>query len=96
MLLRSITGLDVFGTASGNQTLPQQNRLVTLTFTDGDQSKVDKLVFKSTRNAFEFGKISIKGTVPEPSTWLMMLLGMAGVGFTMRRKEKQTLRVRFS
>lgn len=34
--------------------------------------------------------------VPEPSTWLMMLLGMAGVGFSMRRKRKQTLRVRYT
>ena len=36
------------------------------------------------------------GAVPEPSTWMLMLLGMAGVGFSMRRKEKQTLRVRFA
>ena len=34
--------------------------------------------------------------VPEPSTWMLMLLGMAGVGFSMRRKEKQTLRVRYT
>ena len=34
--------------------------------------------------------------VPEPATWMMMLLGMAGIGFTMRRKEKQTLRVRYT
>ena len=34
--------------------------------------------------------------VPEPTTWMLMLLGMAGIGFTMRRKEKQTLRVRYT
>ena len=34
--------------------------------------------------------------VPEPATWMLMLLGMAGVGFSMRRKEKQTLRVRYT
>ena len=34
--------------------------------------------------------------VPEPSAWMLMLLGMAGVGFTMRRKDKQTLRVRYT
>jgi hypothetical protein len=38
----------------------------------------------------------ITGAVPEPSTWMLMLLGMAGVGFTMRRKEKNTLRVRYA
>lgn len=36
------------------------------------------------------------GAVPEPATWMFMLLGMASIGFTMRRKEKQTLRVRYS
>jgi hypothetical protein len=36
------------------------------------------------------------GAVPEPSTWMFMLLGMAGVGFTMRRKDKQILRVRYT
>jgi hypothetical protein len=28
------------------------------------------------------------GTVPEPATWTMMLLGVAGVGFAARRKAK--------
>ena len=36
------------------------------------------------------------GAVPEPATWLFMLVGMAGIGFTMRRKDKQTLRVRYT
>ena len=34
--------------------------------------------------------------VPEPAAWMLMLLGMAGVGFSMRRKEKQALRVRYT
>lgn len=34
--------------------------------------------------------------VPEPATWMFMLLGMAGVGFSMRRKDKQILRVRYT
>ena len=34
--------------------------------------------------------------VPEPTTWMLMLLGMAGIGFSMRRKDKQTLRVRYA
>src|SRR5437764_4861502 len=29
--------------------------------------------------------INIGGAVPEPSTWAMMLLGFAGIGFAMRR-----------
>lgn len=31
--------------------------------------------------------------VPEPATWMLMLLGMTGVGYSMRRKDRQTLRV---
>lgn len=34
--------------------------------------------------------------VPEPAAWMLMLIGMAGVGFSMRRKEKRTLRVRYT
>ena len=43
-----------------------------------------------------FGITALQGAVPEPATWMMMLLGMAGIGFSMRRKNKQTLRVRYS
>ena len=34
--------------------------------------------------------------IPEPATWMMMLLGFAGIGFTMRRKDKSTLQVRYT
>lgn len=34
--------------------------------------------------------------VPEPTTWMLMLMGMAGVGFSMRRKKDTTLRVRYT
>lgn len=37
----------------------------------------------------------IAAAVPEPSTWMLMLLGMAGVGFSMRRKQAATLRVSY-
>lgn len=42
------------------------------------------------------GVATAMGAVPEPTTWMLMLIGMAGVGFSMRRKEKQTVRVRFA
>ena len=41
-------------------------------------------------------RLNLAPAVPEPATWMMMLLGMAGVGFSMRRKEKKTLRVRYA
>ena len=42
------------------------------------------------------GGVAAIGAVPEPAAWIMMILGMAGVGFSMRRKEKNGLRVRFA
>lgn len=36
------------------------------------------------------------GAVPEPSTWALMMLGMAGVGFSLRRKSRSGPRVRFA
>jgi hypothetical protein len=38
----------------------------------------------------------VAGAVPEPTTWMLMLLGMAGIGFSMRRKANQTLRVSYA
>ena len=49
-------------------------------------------------NAAFSGNISFASmaAVPEPTTWMLMLMGMAGIGFPMRRKEKQALRVRYT
>ncbi len=33
----------------------------------------------------------VRGAVPEPATWAMMLLGFAGVGFAMRRRRQPVL-----
>ena len=38
----------------------------------------------------------VLGAVPEPSAWALMLLGFGAVGFAMRRKDKQTLRIRYT
>jgi hypothetical protein len=46
----------------------------------------DKAVFSSTQNSFEFDNVAVAGGVPEPSTWAMMLLGFAGLGFAGYRK----------
>lgn len=34
--------------------------------------------------------------VPEPATWAMMLFGFGAIGFGMRRRRKETARVRFA
>ena len=36
------------------------------------------------------------GAVPEPATWLMMIIGFGLVGAAMRRKQPSTLRVRYN
>ena len=49
-------------------------------------------------NASFTGNLSFAqvAAIPEPATWMMMLLGFAGIGFTMRRKDKSTLQVRYT
>ncbi len=93
--IATFTGSDVAAPANGNQTDPMKNRLVTITFTGVDQGLVKKLEFNSTQNAFEFDNVAVQA-VPEPTTWMLMLLGMAGIGFSMRRKRDTNLRVRFA
>lgn len=38
----------------------------------------------------------IPSAVPEPATWAMMLFGFGAVGFGMRRRKKDQVRVRFA
>jgi hypothetical protein len=63
----------------------------------GTASSID---FGGTANQTGFDDITfgsaVAGAVPEPAAWMLMLMGMAGVGYSMRRKDKQTLRVRFA
>ena len=91
----TFTGTSVIATANGNQTNPATNRLVTLTFTGSDRSAVSGLRLTSSGNAFETDNYRV-GAVPEPTTWMLMLMGMAGIGFSMRRKRDTKLRVRFA
>ena len=39
----------------------------------------------------ESGNLLFRMAVPEPSTWGMMLLGFAGIGFAMRRRPRPAL-----
>jgi hypothetical protein len=39
---------------------------------------------------------NVQGGVPEPTTWAMMLAGFGAIGFAMRRKPEQKVRVRFA
>lgn len=39
-----------------------------------------------------YGDLSIDGPVPEPVTWMMMILGFGAVGYAMRRRPKAVVR----
>ena len=83
------------GLANGNQVLPNTNGRVTYTVM-GSDPLITGAKFRSIgQNSFEFDNLAT-GAVPEPSTWLMMMLGMLGVGFSLRRKKQPALRVRFT
>jgi hypothetical protein len=78
--LVSLYGAD----GSGSQTDPAGNQLVTIT----GLGPFTTVSFSSTGNAFEFS-LGAAGA-PEPSTWAMMALGFAGLGFMGWRGSRKT------
>lgn len=84
--------------ANGDQGSFNSNRFVLFT----SDEAFDSIRIKSGQNSFEFDnlvtapqlEILLASPVPEPSTWAMMILGFAGVGFAAyRRKTKLALRL---
>jgi hypothetical protein len=41
-------------------------------------------------NGLGSGSVTVTSVIPEPSTWAMMLFGLAGLGFAGYRKTKRT------
>jgi hypothetical protein len=80
--LASMFGAD----GNGNQTDPLGNQLVTIT----GLGAFTTATFTSTRNAFEFSlvtpTVNQTGATPEPSTWAMMIIGFAGLGYAAVRR----------
>jgi len=72
-----LVGLGASGT--GDQTSPLGNELVTIT----GLPAFTTATFSSSNNAFEF---SLGSAVPETSTWAMMGLGFAGLGYAAFRR----------
>lgn len=92
-VLFSINGNDPL-VASG-ATLGETSRLVNFALSSDLHGQVSKIKFTTNgQNAFEVDNIAIQA-VPEPVTWLMMMLGMLGVGFAMRRTPDTNVRVRY-
>ena len=49
-------------------------------------------VFQVKQNSYNLvGTPPPPGSVPEPATWAMMLLGFGGIGMAMRRRRKKGL-----
>ncbi len=73
------------------------NRIVTFKITDAaTQAAAVAARFSSSSDSFELDNVAIQA-VPEPATWMMMILGMLGVGFAMRRRPAEpAMRIRFS
>ena len=75
--------------ATGNQSAPNSNRLVTLTFTGADRTNVTGLSFGATGNAFEFDNVNVvTADVPEPASWALMLGGFGAIGCAMRSRRR--------
>ena len=61
-----------------------------------------KLIFKAAGKSDSLGgylddiKLEQVSAVPEPSTWMMMLFGFGLVGFSMRRRQKNSVRHSFA
>lgn len=71
------------GTANVSFANNSISRLDALQGNDGFAFRIDNL-------RFDMGP-----AVPEPATWLMMIIGFGGIGYSMRRK-KTALRVQFA
>jgi PEP-CTERM motif len=78
--LMSMAGLGV--TADGSQTSPSSNQLITIS----GLGEFTSITFHSNLNSFEF---SLPTSVPEPSTWAMMALGFAGLGYAAFRRNSK-------
>jgi PEP-CTERM motif len=79
--------VSMFGASgNGSQTDPLANQLVTIT----GLGAFTTATFTSTNNAFEFSLVTPTlnqtGGTPEPSTWAMMMLGFAGLGYAAVRR----------
>jgi hypothetical protein len=90
----TLTGADLMtmhgADGSGSHTDPLGNQLVTIS----GLAAFTTATFSSTRNAFEFSlvppTIGTHGSVPEPSTWAMMGIGFAALGYAAFRRNAKS------
>ena len=80
-----ITGSAVATPPNGNQASPNQNRRVTI-FANPGQT-ISSLTFSANNVAYEFDNIS--AVVPEPSTWMLMIMGFGLIASQLRRRYRE-------
>ena len=90
-LVATITGADLPLSANGGQADYASNAYVWITALP----QFDRVIAASSSNSFEFDNVVAGGAlaqasapIPEPSTWAMMLLGFAGLGYAALRRKK--------
>jgi len=78
-----------FPVNNGDETF---NQSVQFAATAGDAIRSATFSNDPLQNAFEVGRFTVQtvAAVPEPSTWAMMILGFAGVGFMAYRHRSRT------
>ncbi|WP_439533689.1 Npun_F0296 family exosortase-dependent surface protein [Polymorphobacter sp.] len=85
-VVRTLSGSDL-PMFNGNQTMPDTNRR--LTFAMDARDNINRLVFRSDGNAFEFDTIAVaQAAVPEPASWALLIAGFGLVGAVMRRRQR--------
>lgn len=92
-VIATFTGSALLGGPSGDQGLPTTNRLITFTRGVGD-ARIGGLQVLSSQNSAELDNVRFFSAVPEPSTWLMMILGVGIAGAALRRR--QTVKVSYA
>ena len=104
--INALTNGDVFFTFAGGDSDGQVTTLYDLSKNGQNFFNAFNGTFKSVTMSFTNGatvddvrqfRMSAAPTaaVPEPATWAMMLLGFGAIGFGMRRRRSDTVRVRF-
>ena len=85
-VLATFGGSTIINPAVGNQSDPSTNRVVTFLLTGTDVTAFSRLRLTSNSNAFEIDNLAINPiVVPEPVSWVLMLLGFCGLGLSIRR-----------
>jgi hypothetical protein len=101
-----VNGVSVYGPFATSENVSQFGTvqiasadLATPLFTDG-QNKMEWFVYNRVLSGTNNGGLSsttrITTSVPEPGTWLLMILGLGAVGFAMRRRQAVSVRYNFA